>query len=165
MLPSLCIEIKYNSSGEQRMFLNGDDVSEKIRTPEVSILASDVSSLQGVRNYLLDMQRNMAEKSSVIMDGRDIGTVVLPDADVKIFLTASSEARAERRLKELVAKGIDTDFDSVLRDIEYRDNQDSTRAAAPLKAAPDAVVADTSLIDFDESFSLLCNIIDSKLSS
>lgn len=163
MLPELCIEMKYNNAGEQRMYLDGEDVSAAIRMPEISIAASDVSALPAVRAFLLEMQRKMAREHSVIMDGRDIGTVVLPDAELKIFLTASAEARALRRQKELEGKGVASAFDEVLRDILYRDEQDSTRAAAPLKQAEDAVYVDTSDIDFDASFSLLCSIIRERL--
>lgn len=163
MLPELKIEMKYNEAGEQRMYLNGEDVSAEIRLPEISICASDVSALPAVRAFLLEMQRQMARDYNVIMDGRDIGTVVLPDAELKIFLTASAEARAERRLKELTAKGVSSDFEEVLRDIRYRDQQDSSRAAAPLKPAEDSVLVDTTAIDFDESFALLSRIIEEKL--
>lgn len=163
LLPELKVEMRYNEAGEQRMFLNGEDVSTEIRLPEVSICASDVSALPAVRAYLLEMQRKMAREQDVIMDGRDIGTVVLPDAELKIFLTASAEARAERRLKELQAKGVEADFEEVLRDIRYRDEQDSSRAAAPLKAAEDAVPVDTTEIDFEASFRLLCSIIRERL--
>ena len=164
LLPSLKIHMAYNEQGEQRMFLGDEDVSGEIRLPEISICASDVSSLPVVRDYLLEMQRKMARENNVIMDGRDIGTVVLPDAELKIFLTASPEARAERRLLELVNKGVETNFEAVLEDIRYRDEQDSTRAAAPLKKADDAILVDTSDIDFDESFKVLCDIVISRLS-
>lgn len=163
LLPKLEITMAYNDSGEQRMYLDGEDVSELIRTPEVSVGASDVSAHGRVREYLLEMQRRMARENDVIMDGRDIGTVVLPDAGLKIFLTASSEARAERRLKELLAKGMDVSFDEVLQDIEYRDRQDSGREAAPLKKADDAILVDTSDIDFQASFELLRSIVADKL--
>ncbi|MBR1456978.1 MAG: (d)CMP kinase [Oscillospiraceae bacterium] len=163
MLPELQIGMRYDDSGEQRMYLNGADVSAEIRLPEISICASDVSSLPGVRAFLLEMQRQLARENSVIMDGRDIGTVVLPDADLKIFLTASAAARAERRLKQLAEKGVSADYEEVLRDIRYRDEQDSGRAAAPLKAAEDAVTMDTTQIDFDGSFALLCRIIEERL--
>ena len=163
LLPGLEIEMRYNEAGEQRMFLNGEDVSTEIRLPEVSLCASDVSALPAVRAFLLEMQRKMAREHDVIMDGRDIGTVVLPDAELKIFLTASAEARAERRLKELQAKGVDASFDEVLRDIQYRDEQDSNRAAAPLRAAEDAVTVDTTEIDFDASFRLFCSVIHEHL--
>ena len=163
ILPGLDIKMGYDESGLQRMYLNGEDVSEAIRMPEISICASDVSAHPGVRLFLMEMQRKMARENNVIMDGRDIGTVVLPDAQLKIFLTASAEARAQRRLLELKNKGVETDFESVLKDIQYRDEQDSNRAAAPLKAADDAVYVDTSDIDFDESFELFCKIITEKL--
>lgn len=163
VLPTLDIKMGYDANGVQRMYLNGEDVSETIRLPEISICASDVSAHAGVRQFLLEMQRKMARENNVIMDGRDIGTVVLPDAELKIFLTASAKARAERRLLELKNKGVETDFESVLKDIEYRDLQDTTRAAAPLKAAEDSVLVDTSEIDFEESFELLCKVISEKL--
>ena len=163
MLPELRIEMRYNEAGEQRMFLNGDDVSAEIREPEISICASDVSALPAVRAFLLEMQRQMAREHSVIMDGRDIGTVVLPQAELKIFLTASAKARADRRLLELRRKGIESSFEEVLRDIEYRDEQDTARAAAPLKKADDAVLVDTSDIDFEQSLARLCGIIEKRL--
>ena len=164
LLPELDIRMAYNAEGEQRMFLNGEDVSEAIRAPEISICASDVSALPAVRAFLLEMQRRMARENSVIMDGRDIGTVVLPEAELKIFLTASAEARAERRVKQLEEKGLVCDFEEVLRDIRYRDEQDSHRAAAPLKAAEDAVLVDTTALDRNESFALLCSLIRERLS-
>ena len=163
LLPELDIRMSYNAEGEQRMFLNGEDVSEAIRAPEISICASDVSALPVVRAYLLEMQRRMARENSVIMDGRDIGTVVLPEAELKIFLTASAEARAERRVKQLEEKGLVCDYEEVLRDIRYRDEQDSHRAAAPLKAAEDAVLVDTTALDRNESFALLCSLIRERL--
>ena len=163
LLPTLSVEIAYNDNGEQRMILNGRDVSHEIRLPEISICASDVSSLPSVRKYLLDMQRSFAEKYNVIMDGRDIGTVVLPNADLKVFLTASAEARAMRRWKELQEKGIESNFDDVLKDIQYRDHQDSSRASAPLKQAEDAILLDTTDLTFDESFAALSQIIIEKL--
>ena len=159
LLRGLNIDIRYNDAGEQCMMLNGEDVSKEIRLPEISICASDVSSLAEVRSFLLEMQRKFARENNVIMDGRDIGTVVLPDAELKIFLTASPEARAERRLKELRQKGQDVDFDEVLKDINYRDEQDSSRAAAPLRQADDAILVDTSDIDFEQTFALLCEIV------
>ena len=159
LLPELEIQMGYNEAGEQRMFLNGEDVSEEIRKPEISICASDVSALPDVRQFLLDMQRRIARENNVIMDGRDIGTVVLPQADLKIFLTASAEARAERRLKELREKGTETDFESVLADIRYRDAQDSSRATAPLRKADDAVELDTTELNFEESFAAMSQLI------
>ena len=164
LLPGLDIKMGYNDEGEQRMFLNGEDVSAQIRLPEISICASDVAALPSVRAFLLGLQRKTAEENNVIMDGRDIGTVVLPDADLKVFLTASAEARANRRLLELNAKGVNAEYDDVLRDIMYRDEQDSQRASAPLKQAEDAILADTTELDFEESFRLLCDIVINKLS-
>ncbi len=164
LLPKLDISIRYNKTGEQRMYLNGEDVSEEIRKPEVSLYASDVSSLKEVRSFLLDMQRRFARENNVIMDGRDIGTVVLPNADLKIFLTASPEARAQRRLAEMLEKGITANYEEVLEDINYRDRQDSSRAAAPLRKAEDAVELDSSDVGFDETFSILCDIVIDRLS-
>ena len=164
LLPELDIKMGYNDEGEQRMYLNGEDVSAQIRMPEISICASDVAALPSVRAFLLGLQRKTAEENNVIMDGRDIGTVVLPDADLKVFLTASAEARANRRLLELKAKGVNAEYDDVLRDIMYRDEQDSQRASAPLKQAEDAILADTTELDFEESFRLLCDIVVNKLS-
>lgn len=162
MLPELDIDLRYNDCGEQRMFLNGVDVSAEIRRPEISMCASNVSAIAAVRDYLTDMQRNMAKKYDVIMDGRDIGTVILPNADVKVFLTASPEARAQRRYKELVAKGSKVSFEEVLSDMMLRDEQDINRAAAPLKTAEDAVRLDTSSMSFDESVKLVCKLISEK---
>ena len=164
LLPGLDIRFEYDESGTQRMFLNGRDVSEEIRTPKSSIYASDAAAMPAVRAYLLEMQREMARKYDVVMDGRDIGTVVLPDAGLKVFLTASAQARAERRCKELREKGMDAPFEEVLRDIEYRDSQDSSRAAAPLRPAEDAVTLDTTELDFDESFSSLKKLIQERFS-
>ncbi len=158
LLPNLDIRMCYNAAGEQRMLLNGEDVSEQIRFPEISICASDVAALPVVREFLLQMQRKMAEENSVIMDGRDIGTVVLPQADLKIFLSASAEARAERRQKELQEKGIQADYDNVLRDIQYRDKQDSERAAAPLRAAEDAVSVDNSILSFEDELEVILKL-------
>lgn len=159
LLPRLDIAMRYNEAAEQRMYLDGEDVSDKIRLPEISICASDVSAHAAVRAYLMEMQRKLARENNVIMDGRDIGTAVLPEAELKIFLTASPEARAKRRLLELESKGVATRYDDVLRDILYRDEQDSSREAAPLKKAEDAVMVDTSDIGFDESLSLLCELL------
>ena len=158
ILPELTIRMGY-VDGEQRMYCNGEDVSSQIRLPEISLCASDVSALPAVRAYLLEMQRRLAREDRVIMDGRDIGTVVLPDAPLKIYLTASAEARAERRMKELLAKGVETDFATVLREILQRDEQDMNREVAPLRRAEDAVLVDTTEIDFEGSFQLLCQVI------
>ena len=162
ILPELEIRMGYEN-GEQRMFLNGEDVSGEIRLPEISMCASDVSAHAAVRDFLMEMQRKLARENCVIMDGRDIGTVVLPDAKLKIYLTASPEARAERRMKELQAKGLEQPFEEVLRDIIQRDEQDMNREVAPLRRAEDAVLVDTTDIGFDESFELLCGIIRQRL--
>ncbi len=164
MLPELHIELRHNAEGVQRMYLDGEDVSEAIRMPEISLYASDVSAVPEVRAYLMEMQRGFARTQNVIMDGRDIGTVVLPDAGLKIFLTASPESRAERRHKELAAKGKDIPFEEVLRDIEYRDKNDSDRAAAPLRAAEDAVHLDTTNLDFDGSCAAVESLIRERFS-
>lgn len=162
LLPELVIDMRYNENGEQRMYLSDEDVSGKIRQPEISMCASNVSAIPEVRAYLMDMQRNMAKKYDVIMDGRDIGTVILPDADLKIFLTASAQARAERRYKELSEKGVETSLEAVLEDMRRRDEQDTNRATAPLAAAPDAVYLDTSDLSFDESVATVCKLITDK---
>ena len=163
LLPGLRIDIRYDIEGAQRMLLNGEDVSTEIRTPRSSIYASDVSAIPAVRAFLMDMQRSMAERYSVVMDGRDIGTVVLPNADIKVFLTASAEERARRRYLELKAKGSQDSYAEVLRDIEYRDRQDSTRAAAPLKPAADAVFIDSSKLTFEESVEAVSKLIRARL--
>ncbi len=150
LLPEILVEIKL-IDGDQHVFLCGEDVSSQIRLPQISMAASSVSSIPAVRAFLLDLQRDIAKKNNVLMDGRDIGTVVLPDAQLKIFITASPEIRAERRFKELVEKGVETDFQQVLNDLNRRDYQDSHRAAAPLKMAEDAVLLDTSHLDFEQS--------------
>ena len=162
ILPELNIELKYNEQNEQRMYLNGEDVSADIRLPEISMCASNVSAMPEVRTYLMDMQRQMAKRYDVIMDGRDIGTVILPDAEVKIFLTASAEERAGRRLKELLAKGVDTSFEEVLEDMKKRDAQDAGRETAPLVPADDAVMLDTSNMSFEESVDAVCRLITEK---
>ena len=159
MLPELDIQLRHGEDGLQHMFLDGEDVSSEIRLPEISLYASDVSAYPEVRAYLMDMQRSLARKYNVIMDGRDIGTVVLPDAGLKIFLTASAEARARRRLLELQNKGQQTTFEEVLRDIEYRDKNDSEREAAPLKQAEDAVLVDTTDVDFAGSCAMVEHLI------
>jgi cytidylate kinase len=146
--------------GEQVVMLDNENVNGFIRTPEVSMMASDCSALPVVRAFLLDMQRDLAKRNSVVMDGRDIGTVVLPDAKVKIFLTASPLARAKRRFNELVEKGQNVILEEVLKDIEQRDYNDSHRAIAPLKQAEDAALVDTSELDLEESFQLLLKTVD-----
>ncbi len=159
ILPELEIEMRYGDDGLQRMFLNGEDVTTQIRLPQISMYASAVSAIPEVRTFLLEMQRGMARRSSVIMDGRDIGTVVLPDAEVKIFLTADAEVRARRRWKELEQRGTPRPFDEVLREIEERDWADSHRAAAPLKQAEDAVLVNTNELSFEESQEKLLEVI------
>ena len=158
----LRVELRF-LDGEQRMFLNGEDVSEAIRTPEASLAASAVSAVPAVRAYLFDLQKQLAHDNNCIMDGRDIGTVVLPDAQVKIFLTASPEARAERRYKELCEKGMDVKYEDVLADMIQRDYNDSHRAIAPLKPADDAITVDTSNIGLEESVALVIRTIKDKL--
>lgn len=162
LLPGLDIAFGYGEDGAQHMYLNGEDVSGLIRTPEISMRASEVSAMPEVRACLLDMQRKMAESHSVIMDGRDIGTVVLPNASLKIFLTASPERRAERRYLELREKGATDSYDEVLRDIIKRDKNDSSRAAAPLKRADDAIEVDTSELSLDESVERICALISDR---
>ena len=162
-LPDIRIGMDHDADGMQRMLLNGEDVTADIRLPEISMYASAVSAIQGVRDFLMEMQRSLARERSVIMDGRDIGTVVLPDATVKIFLTASPEARATRRWKEYQAKGIDTPYEEVLADVKQRDYQDTHREAAPLKQAEDAVLLDTSELNFEQSFEAMKQIIAAKV--
>lgn len=162
-LSQVKISMAYGEDGLQRMILNGEDVTQAIRQNEVSRYASQVSAIGEVRAFLLDMQRSMARENSVIMDGRDIGTVVLPDADLKIFLTASVEERARRRHKELLEKGQDIPFDTVKEEIAQRDYVDTHREVAPLKQAEDAVVADTSSMDLEESLDLLRTIVKERL--
>lgn len=158
----LKVELRF-IDGEQRMFLNDEDVSTAIRTPEASMAASRVSAVPKVRQYLFDLQKNLAKNNNCIMDGRDIGTVVLPDADVKIFLTASPEARAQRRYKELLEKGMEASYDDVLADMIKRDYDDSHRAIAPLKQADDAILCDTSEIDLQQSIDLIINTIKENI--
>ena len=159
VLPELDIQMRYGEDGVQRMLLNGEDVTRQIRLPEMSMYASAVSAIPEVRTFLLEMQREMARRTSVIMDGRDIGTVVLPDAQVKIFLTAAAEIRANRRMKELEQRGTPQPFEEVLQQIVERDWADSHRAAAPLRQAEDAELLDTSELDFDESLQAMLTII------
>ena len=144
---------------EGGVLLDGVDVSDAIRTPENSIRTSQISAMPEVRAFLMDMQREQAKRHNVVMDGRDIGTVVLPDASLKIFLTASAECRAERRFRELMEKGVETSFEEVLRDIEKRDWNDTHRDAAPLRQAPDAVLVDTSGLTLEESIDTVCDLI------
>ncbi|MGN0692815.1 MAG: (d)CMP kinase [Oscillospiraceae bacterium] len=162
LLPEIRPELKY-IDGVQHVFINGEDVSDHIRTPEISMNASAVSAIPEVRQFLFDIQKNIAANNNIIMDGRDIGTVVLPDAQVKIYLTASDKVRAERRCAELIAKGENADFDTVLDDIRRRDYNDMHRETAPLKQAEDAVLLDTSELDPEQSLSRLVEIIRSRI--
>lgn len=163
LLLTLKVTLGYDQNGEQRVYLNGTDVSDSIRTPQVSSAASAVSAIPAVRAFLFSLQRDMAKTQSVIMDGRDIGTVVLPDAKVKIFLTASAEDRAKRRYEELCEKGQQVTYESVLSDMIERDRRDSERAASPLKAAADAVLVDTSGNTLEQSVALLRAIVEERL--
>lgn len=163
MLNDIDVKLSFNDEGTQIVLLNGEDVSSFIRTPEASMFASAVSAIPEVRAFLLDLQRNMAKSDNVIMDGRDIGTVVLPDAKIKIFLTASPEKRAMRRHKENIEKGIDSTYEEVLKDVNQRDFQDSHREIAPLKPAEDSVLVDTSDYDFEGSKELLLKVIKERI--
>ena len=163
-IDELTINIEYDEEGKQHMLMNGMDVTDDIRTQDISQKASLVSAHKVVRDVLLDMQRQVAREHNVIMDGRDIGTVVLPKADVKIFLTASVEIRAKRRYDELIAKGQKTTFAQVIKDVEQRDYQDTHRDIAPLKQAKDAVLLDTSDLDIDGVVAAIQNIAQEKIS-
>ena len=158
-LPEIHIDLRYGDGGLQRMFLNGEDVTERIRLPEISMFTSAVSGIPEVRAFLMEMQRSLARERSVIMDGRDIGTVVLPEAQVKIFLTASPEDRARRRWKELRERGTEKTYEDILREVEERDYNDTHRAAAPLRPAEDAVCLDTTGCTFRQSRERILAII------
>lgn len=162
LLGSTKVELGFKN-GVQCVYLNGEDVSSLIRTPEISMGASKVSAIGQVRAFLLDLQRDIAKDNNVIMDGRDIGTVVLPDADCKIFLFASPECRAERRYKELAEKGEKVTFEEVLADVNRRDYQDSHREIAPLKPTDESVMADTSKLTLEESIDLIISIIKENM--
>ena len=162
-LDDVNVEIRHEDDGVQHMILNGQDVTGEIRTPEMSKYASGVSAQKCVRDFLLDMQRKFARRHNVVMDGRDIGTVVLPNAQVKIFLTASAEERARRRFAELTEKGEKVSFEKGLQDMIARDKQDTERAIAPLKAAPDAVKLDTSGNTIEQSIDEILAIVRRKL--
>ena len=162
-IDELTVEIDYDEEGKQHMFMNGMDVTDDIRTQDISQKASLVSAHAVVREMLLDMQRDMARNYNVIMDGRDIGTVVLPKADVKIFLTASPEVRAQRRLDEMLAKGQKANFQQVLKDIQQRDYQDTHREIAPLKMAKDSIKLDTSDLDIEGVIAAMKEIIGKKI--
>lgn len=161
VLPEITVELKF-IDGVQHVFLNGEDVSVEIRTPDASMAASNVSAIPAVRSFLFDLQRDIASKNNCIMDGRDIGTVVLPHAQVKIFLTADPEERAMRRYKELIVKDPDVKFDDVLADLKVRDYQDSHREIAPLKPAEDSVVFNTTGFTLEESVEKVISIIKEK---
>lgn len=163
LLSKITVDLTFNEKGEQIVLLDSEDVSGLIRTPEASMMASKISAVPIVRAYLLDLQRNMAKTHNVIMDGRDIGTVVLPDAQVKIFLTASPEARAERRYKELVEKGMDVKYDDILNDVITRDYNDTHRKTAPLKPAEGCVTVDTTELDFEQSVEKIISVIKENI--
>lgn len=163
LLSKITVDLTFNDKGEQIVLLDGEDVSGFIRTPEASMMASKISAIPEVRAYLLDLQRDMAKTHNVIMDGRDIGTVVLPNANVKIFLTASPEARATRRYKELVEKGMDVKYEDILSDVIERDYNDSHRATAPLKPAEGCVMVDTTELDFEQSVEKIISVIKENI--
>ena len=163
-IDELTVEIEYDEEGQQHMIMNGMDVTDDIRTPDISQKSSLVSAHAVVRDMLLDMQRDVAKKHNVIMDGRDIGTVVLPRATVKIFLTASAEVRAQRRYLELQAKGSKDSYEKVLAEIKKRDHQDSTREIAPLKQAKDAILVDTSELDIEGAVAAIRAVVAEKVS-
>ncbi|MGN1433590.1 MAG: (d)CMP kinase [Ruminococcus sp.] len=163
LLSEITVDLTFNEKGEQIVLLDGEDVSGLIRTPEASMMASKISAVPSVRAYLLDLQRNMAKSHNVIMDGRDIGTVVLPDAKVKIFLTASPEARAQRRYKELCEKGMDVKYEDILNDVITRDYNDTHRETAPLKPADGCVTVDTTELDFEQSVEKIISVIKENI--
>ena len=163
LLSEITVDLTFNDKGEQIVLLDGEDVSGLIRTPEASMMASKISAVPSVRAYLLDLQRNMAKSHNVIMDGRDIGTVVLPDAKVKIFLTASPEARAQRRYKELCEKGMDVKYEDILNDVITRDYNDSHRETAPLKPAEGCIMVDTTELDFEQSVEKIISVIKENI--
>ena len=163
ILPEQSIRMEYEDDGLQHMFLNGEDVTADIRLPNISLYASDVSALPAVRAFLLEMQRELARRNCVIMDGRDIGTVVLPDAEVKIYLTASAEERAKRRFLELAARGAGKTYQEVLEEQRLRDDNDMHRAIAPLKPAEDSVIVDTTELDFEQSKQAVLSIIRERV--
>ena len=163
LLGKITVELKFDENSEQKVYLNGEDVSSLIRTPEISMAASKVSQIPAVRAFLLELQPSIARSNNVIMDGRDIGTVVLPDADVKIFLFASPECRAQRRYKELIEKGENVAYEDVLKDVNDRDYQDSHREIAPLKPTEESVMADTTGKALPESIDMIVSVIKEKI--
>lgn len=163
LLSKIKVELTFNDKNEQIVLLDGEDVSSKIRTPEASMMASAISAVPSVRAYLLDLQRNIAKTNNVIMDGRDIGTVVLPNAQIKIFLSANPEDRAKRRYDELVEKGMDVKYEDILADVIERDYNDSHRDIAPLKPADDSIMVDTTGNTLEESVELLISIMKENM--
>lgn len=163
LLQDTDVRLGFSKDGTQCVYLNGEDVSSLIRTPEISMGASKVSAIPKVREFLLDLQRNIAKENNVIMDGRDIATVVLPNAKPKIFLFASPECRAERRYKELIEKGEDVKYEDVLADVNQRDYQDSHRDIAPLKPTDESVMTDTSALNLEESVELVIKTIKENI--
>ncbi len=161
ILGEINIEVRYEDD-KQKVYLNGEDLGDKIRTPEMSMYASAVSAIPSVRAFLLETQKDIARKNSVIMDGRDIGTVILPDAEVKIFMTASAECRAMRRYRELLARGVQASYEAVLSEMNERDHNDATREIAPTAQAEDAVLLDTSELNFDQSVEAVIRIVKEK---
>ncbi|MBR4295947.1 MAG: (d)CMP kinase [Clostridia bacterium] len=161
LLPLITLDVRYEN-GVQCVYLNGENLGDKIRQPEISMYASAVSAIPAVREFLLETQKSIARKNSVIMDGRDIGTVILPDADVKIFMTASNEARALRRYKELSEKGVEVKYEDVLREMIERDENDRSRAVAPAVPAKDAIMFDNSEYSLEDSIDYVINIIKEK---
>ena len=164
ILETTSVDIRFMGE-EQHVFLDGEDVNALIRTPEISMMASAVSAKPPVRAFLLELQRKLARENNVIMDGRDIGTVVLPDATLKLFVTATPETRADRRYKELTEKGMEVNYDDILEDIKTRDYNDSHRAVAPLKVAEDGIVFDTDELDFDAALAALMDLIKKEVDS
>ncbi|MDE6469594.1 MAG: (d)CMP kinase [Eubacterium sp.] len=163
MLKDITVKLGFADDGTQCVYLNGEDVSSQIRTPEISMGASKVSAIPKVREFLLDLQRNIAAENNVIMDGRDIATVVLPNANPKIFLFASPECRAQRRYKELIEKGEKVTYEEVLADVNQRDYQDSHRAVAPLKPTDESIMADTSALTLEQSISMIIDTIKANI--
>lgn len=163
LLPQINISIKYTKEAGQRIYLNGKDVSDGIRSPKMAMAASNVSAIPEVRDFLLELQRDCAKKNNVIMDGRDIGTVVLPNATLKIYLTATSEQRAKRRVADYLAKGIEAKYEEVLEDIQQRDYNDSHRAVAPLKQAEDAFLVDSTEDTLEQTIEKILNLLERRL--
>ena len=161
VLPNTKIELRYEN-GSQRVILNGEDLGDKIRMPEMSMYASAVSSIPAVRAFLLEMQKSMARENSVVMDGRDIGTIIIPDADIKIFLTASNETRAKRRTLELQQKGVDARYEDVLADMIQRDKNDKNRDIAPAIPADDAIIFDNSVMTVEDSLKEIVRLVNER---